>query len=100
MYHPFVDALASIFAEYPFKLINVVVFDIIIYFIVGLKREAGAFFIFLLVTYLAMITMGSFFRSIAALTEQSEVAHGIAGIFVVSTFRFLYKLDKPTNSAN
>lgn len=70
MYHPFVDSLASILAEYPFKFFNVgmlyfifandngtltyqnplALFDVIIYFIVGLKKEPGAFFIFVLVT--------------------------------------------------
>jgi ABC-type multidrug transport system permease subunit len=100
MYHPFVDALASVFAEYPFKFINVILFDVIIYFMVGLKKEAGAFFIFVLVTYLAMITMGSFFRSIAALTKQSEAANGIAGIFVVSSFSNPVLLSEATDTAN
>ncbi|KFZ19731.1 hypothetical protein V502_03490 [Pseudogymnoascus sp. VKM F-4520 (FW-2644)] len=83
MYHPFVDSLASIFADWPFKAFNVILFDVIIYFMVGLKKEAGAFFIFVLVTYLTTIAMSGLFRTVAAATNQSEAAKGIAGIFVL-----------------
>jgi ATP-binding cassette subfamily G (WHITE) protein 2 (PDR) len=46
MYHPFFDLLASMVAVYLFKLVTVSIFDVIVYFMLNLKREPGAFFIF------------------------------------------------------
>jgi ABC-type multidrug transport system ATPase subunit/ABC-type multidrug transport system permease subunit len=83
MYHPFVDSLATVVAEYPLKFTNVLIFDVVIYFMVGLKQEAGAFFIFLLVTYLTTILTSAMFRAIAACTKKSETASSIVGIMIL-----------------
>jgi ABC-type multidrug transport system ATPase subunit/ABC-type multidrug transport system permease subunit len=83
LYHPFVDSLSSMFVDWPYKIVNVLLFDVIVYFMVGLKREAGPFFIFVLITYLATLTMSGLFRTIAGATKQPESASGIAGICVL-----------------
>ncbi len=82
-YHPFVDSLSSLTADLPLKFINTLIFDIVMYFMVGLKNEAGPFFIFVLVTYLAALVMSAIFRTVAAATKQPEIASGIAGILVL-----------------
>ncbi|KAL7266569.1 hypothetical protein RUND412_010883 [Rhizina undulata] len=41
MYHPFTDALSSMFADWPIKFLTTFVFDLILYFTTNLKREAG-----------------------------------------------------------
>jgi ABC-type multidrug transport system ATPase subunit/ABC-type multidrug transport system permease subunit len=82
-YHPFVDSLSSLTADWPIKFINILVFDLVLYFIVGLKKDAGPFFIFVLVTYLTALVMSAMFRTIAAATKQSEIASGISGILVL-----------------
>ena len=60
MYHPFIDALASMVADYPYKLVTVSIFDIVVYFMAQLKQEAVAFLIFWLTTYLATLAMSGF----------------------------------------
>ena len=82
-YHPFVDALSSTFADYPFKALKVVIFDVVVYFMVGLKQDAGAFFIFLFVTFVMTAAMSALFRTVAAVTKQAEQANAIAGILVL-----------------
>lgn len=82
-YHPFVDSLSSLTADWPVKFITILIFDVVIYFMVGLKNEAGAFFIFVLVTYVSALVMSALFRTIAAATKQSEIASGISGILVL-----------------
>ena len=82
-YHPFVDALSSTFADYPFKALRVSIFDVVVYFMVGLKQDAGAFFIFVLVTFLATAAMSALFRTVAAATKQAEQANGIVGVLVL-----------------
>jgi ABC-type multidrug transport system ATPase subunit/ABC-type multidrug transport system permease subunit len=84
MYHPFTDAVASMVAQYPYKLLTVSIFDLVIYFMANLKREPGAFFIFWLTTYLAALAMSGYFRTIAAVTRNPETAMGLAGVSVLA----------------
>ena len=84
MYHPFVDAIASMVAEYPYKLVTVSIFDIVVYFMANLKQEVGAFFIFWLTTYLATLAMSGYFRTLAAVTRKPETAMGLAGVSVMA----------------
>lgn len=83
MYHPSIDALASMIAQYPIKFVNVAVFSVVVYFMVGFKREAGAFFVFLLFLFLASVTLSALFRTIAALVNRVEIALAIAGIILL-----------------
>lgn len=97
MYHPFTDALATMFADWPIKFIQIACFDIILYFMTGLKREAGAFFIFLLFTFAASLAMGGIFRSVAAATKTQESAMAIAGIMVLALAIYAgYVIPKPS----
>ncbi|KIX06855.1 uncharacterized protein Z518_04831 [Rhinocladiella mackenziei CBS 650.93] len=97
MYHPFVDALASLLVEWPYKIVSVSAFDIVVYFMVGLKRDAGAFFILWLTTYLGTLTMSAYFRSIAAVTKAPESAIGVAGVSVLVFAIYTgYLIPKPS----
>jgi ABC-type multidrug transport system ATPase subunit len=97
MYHPFLDALASLVVEYPYKIVNVTVFDIVLYFMVGLKQTPDAFFTLWLVTYLATLVMSAYFRTVAALTNSPEAAIGVAGISVLAYSIYTgYLIPKPS----
>ncbi|KAI9772587.1 MAG: ATP-binding cassette transporter snq2 [Geoglossum umbratile] len=84
MYHPFTDSLSSMFVDWPFKLLKIAAFDVIVYFMAGLKKEAGAFFIFLLVTYITSLAVSGLFRTIGAATKKVEVAMGMAGVSILA----------------
>lgn len=56
-YHPFTEALAGIVVDIPVKFMIATCFNIILYFLSGLKREAGAFFIFFLFNFVAILTV-------------------------------------------
>ncbi|KAH0541819.1 hypothetical protein FGG08_003702 [Glutinoglossum americanum] len=84
MYHPFTDALSSMFVDWPFKLLKIAIFDIIVYFMAGLRRDAGAFFIFLLFTYITSLAVSGLFRTIGMATKTVEIAMGIAGVCVLA----------------
>ncbi|KAK1148470.1 hypothetical protein N8T08_009475 [Aspergillus melleus] len=83
VYHPSIDALASMIAQYPIRFINVAVFSVVVYFMVGFKREPGAFFVFMLFTFLASVTLSALFRTIAALVNRVEISLAIAGIILL-----------------
>lgn len=83
MYHPFIDALATMITEWPMKLANVAIFSVIIYFLANFKREAGPFFIFTLFNFLISVTMSGFFRTVATLVDTVEAGLGLAGLLML-----------------
>lgn len=50
LYHPATEAIAGVVSDIPVKFAIAVVFNVILYFMVGLKTEAGPFFLFFLVS--------------------------------------------------
>ena len=83
MYHRGIDAIASLIALYPVKIIGVSLFNIILYFLSGLKREAGAFFTFMLFTYTMVLIMASMFRVIGAVNNHEAIATSVGGVFLL-----------------
>ncbi|KAL2429794.1 ABC multidrug transporter MDR1 [Exophiala dermatitidis] len=82
-YHPFTEAVAGIVADLPIKFCVTTVFNIILYFLAGLRREPSQFFIFFLFNFMAMLTMSAIFRCTAAVTKTISAALAIAGIMVL-----------------
>ncbi|KAJ4982755.1 multidrug resistance protein cdr1 [Stagonosporopsis vannaccii] len=80
MYHPYIDALANMASQFPIKIFNIMVFTVIVYFMAGLKREAGAFFIFVVFTFSTTITMTAWFRVVAAFARTTDTALAMAGL--------------------
>lgn len=62
-YHPFTEAMAGIVADVPVKLIIAVCFNIILYFLSGLRREPAQFFIFFLFNFVAILTVSARLRA-------------------------------------
>lgn len=83
MYHPGIDAISSLIPMWPIKFISTTLFNLVIYFLANLKREPGAFFIFLLFTYTTGLLMTSLFRLVAATTNHEATAVSIAGILLL-----------------
>ena len=54
-YHPFTEAVAGIVADLPIKFCIATVFNVILYFLGGLRREPAPFFIFFLFNFMAML---------------------------------------------
>ncbi|KAI1611046.1 ABC multidrug transporter [Exophiala viscosa] len=82
-YHPFTDAVAGIVADLPIKFCIATVFNIILYFLAGLRTEPSQFFIFFLFNFMSMLTMSAIFRTTAAMTKTISAALAIAGIMVL-----------------
>ncbi|TBU44086.1 pleiotropic drug resistance ABC transporter [Dichomitus squalens] len=96
MYHPFVEGLALTLVDVPITFVTQSVFAIVLYFLVGLQQQADKFFIFLLFTFAATITMKGWFRMIAAAFKSPAPATTVAGF---STFILVlytgYSLPQP-----
>ncbi|KAL3427948.1 ABC-2 type transporter [Phlyctema vagabunda] len=83
-YHPFTEALAGIVADIPVKFMIATCFNIILYFLAGLRREPAQFFIFFLFNFVAILTMSQIYRSIAASTKTVSQALAIAGVVTLA----------------
>ncbi|KUJ08928.1 ABC-transporter [Mollisia scopiformis] len=83
-YHPFAEAAASIVADIPVKFMIATCFNIILYFLAGLRREPSQFFIFFLFNFVAILTMSQIYRGIAASTKTVSQALAIAGVVTLA----------------
>ncbi|KAI9172716.1 ABC multidrug transporter atrG [Paramyrothecium foliicola] len=73
-YHQSAQAVASYLIDLPYKTVNMIIFNVIIYFMANLRREAGSFFFFCLATYLTTLIMSGIFRTLASVTRTSHQA--------------------------
>lgn len=52
-YHPWTEAMAGIILDIPIKFLQAICFNIVLYFMAGLRREPSQFFIFFLVNFIS-----------------------------------------------
>ncbi|KAL2823411.1 ABC-2 type transporter-domain-containing protein [Aspergillus cavernicola] len=83
MYHPFAEAIASMLCDMPYKLLNAVTFNVPLYFMTNLRREPGAFFTFLLFSFVTTLTMSMLFRTMAASSRTLSQALVPAAILIL-----------------
>jgi ATP-binding cassette subfamily G (WHITE) protein 2 (PDR) len=83
-YRPFTEAAAGIVADVPIKFATATCFNLILYFMAGLRREPAQFFLFFLITFFSTFVMGAIFRTLGAVTKTVSQAMTLAGIFVLA----------------
>lgn len=83
LYHPSAEGLSSMLVDLPAKIVSAVVFNLILYFMTGLRRTAGAFFTFFLFSFTTTLTMSNLFRLIGSLSRTQAQAMVPAGIFML-----------------
>lgn len=82
-YHPFAEALASMLCDTPYKVLNSFTFNIPVYFMTDLRREAGPFFTYWLFSLITTFTMSMIFRTIAASSRSLSQALVPAAILIL-----------------
>ncbi|KAL2206031.1 hypothetical protein CC79DRAFT_1334347 [Sarocladium strictum] len=83
-YHPAAEAAAGVFLDIPMKFAIATVFNLIIYFMAGLRREPAQFFLFFLITYISTFVMSAVFRTMAAVTQTVSQAMSLSGVMVLA----------------
>lgn len=83
-YHPWTEAMAGIVLAIPIKFVQAVCFNLVLYFMVGLKQTASSFFIFLLTNYVTTFVMSAVFRTLAAITKTISQAMAAAGVLILA----------------
>ena len=84
LYHPSAEAFASMLCDIPAKTLNNIGFNLILYFMTNLRRTPGAFFFFLLISYIMTLTMSMLFRLIASVSRSLVEALVPTAIIMIS----------------
>ncbi|WWD19932.1 hypothetical protein CI109_104404 [Kwoniella shandongensis] len=94
MYRPSAVALAQTIGDLPIFFVQIVVFTLIIYFMVGLQVSAGHYFAYLLFVYITTITTTAFFRfvgySFGTFNDASKVSGLLFSIIVTYAGYIIY----------
>ncbi|KAF2761450.1 ATP-binding cassette transporter ABC1 [Pseudovirgaria hyperparasitica] len=83
-YHPATEAAAGIVLDIPVKFVVSTIFNIVLYFMAGLRVEPAQFFLYFLITYLSTFVMSAIFRTMAALTKTVSQAMALSGVLVLA----------------
>ncbi|OAG12301.1 putative multidrug resistance ABC transporter [Paraphaeosphaeria sporulosa] len=83
LYHPSAEAFASMLTDMPYKVLNAITFNLVLYFMTNLRRTPGNFFFFVLISFILTLVMSMFFRSIASLSRSLVQALAPAAILIL-----------------
>ncbi|KAF5598025.1 ABC transporter CDR4 [Fusarium pseudocircinatum] len=83
LYRPLSESVSSIVCDLPSKIISTLAFNIPLYFMVHLRRDTSAFFIFLLFGFTTTMTMSMILRTIAQSSKTVHQALVPAAIFII-----------------
>ena len=83
-YRPSALWLAQILVDGLFAAAKITVFSIMVYFLCGLARDPGAFFIFVLIIVTGYLAMAVFFRTVGCLCPDFDVA--LRSAILIMTF--------------
>lgn len=79
--HPSAEALAAMIVDLPYKIVNGILLNTLLYFMCNLLREPGAYFFFLLFSLIITLCMSMMFRLIGSVTKT--IAQALAPASVV-----------------
>ncbi|KAJ4352737.1 Multidrug resistance protein [Ascochyta clinopodiicola] len=88
LYHPSAEAMASMIMDMPYKIVNSLIVNCTLYFMAGLRREAGPFFFFFLIAFTMTLSMSMFFRLFASMTKT--IAQALAPSSIILMCLILY----------
>lgn len=88
LYHPTLDAAASLVTSLPQKVIVSIGFNVTIYFISNLRREPGNFFFFLLIAFVTSLMTSHLFRTIGSATSTFTEAMVPANMLLLALIIF------------
>jgi ABC-type multidrug transport system permease subunit/ABC-type multidrug transport system ATPase subunit len=96
LYHPAAFCIAQITADIPVIFFQVSVFSVVLYFMVGLKSTAGAFFTFWVIVFTTTIVMTAMFRAVGAAFSTFDAASKVSGFLIAALIMYTgYMIRKP-----
>ncbi|KAI5807966.1 putative ABC transporter [Peziza echinospora] len=96
-YRPAAYAIAQTVVDIPLTFIQVLIFDVVVYFMANLQRTAGQFFTSLLILFVLTMAMYSFFRMIGSLSGSLDGATRVTGVAIQALIVYTGYLIPPTS---
>lgn len=97
LYHPSAEALGSTISGFPFRMIGLTFFIIILFFLAGLHRTPSAFFTVYLFLAMCSEAINGLFEMVASATDTLAQANSIAGILMLSISMYsTYMIQLPS----
>lgn len=81
MYSRAAFPVANLLSDMPFSAVRIFVYNVVIYFMTGLHRSAGAFWTFHLISYMTFLSMQGFFRTFGLCFQNFDTAFRMSVIF-------------------
>jgi ATP-binding cassette subfamily G (WHITE) protein 2 (SNQ2) len=95
-YRPAAYAIAQTVVDIPLVFIQVMIFDVVVYFMANLQRTTSQFFISLLFLWIITMSMYAFFRAIGALVGSLDIATRITGVAIQALIVYTGYLIPPS----
>ncbi|KAL0260144.1 hypothetical protein SLS55_005890 [Diplodia seriata] len=96
LYHPAAFCIAQIAADIPVLLFQITHFSLVIYFMVGLKATAAAFFTYWVTLFVVTMAMTALFRLIGAAFPTFDAASKVSGFLISALIMYTgYMIIKP-----
>ncbi|KAG9232537.1 putative Brefeldin A resistance protein [Amylocarpus encephaloides] len=96
LYHPAAFCIAQICADIPVLVFQISHFSLVMYFMVGLRQEAGAFFTFWAFLFATTMAMTALFRFIGAAFPSFDAASKVSGFMISALIMYNgYMIRKP-----
>ncbi|KAI9368335.1 ABC-2 type transporter-domain-containing protein [Aspergillus egyptiacus] len=95
-FHPAAFCLAQIAADIPVLLFQITIFSVVIYFMVGLEMNAGAFFTYWIIVFVTTMVMTALFRAVGAGFKTFDDASKVSGFLISALIMYTgYQIRKP-----
>ncbi|KAH9204795.1 ABC-2 type transporter-domain-containing protein [Leptodontidium sp. 2 PMI_412] len=96
LYHPAAFCIAQIAADLPVVLFQVSHFSLVLYFMVGLRTDAGSFFTYWAIIFSATMVMTALFRAVGAAFPNFDAASKVSGFLIAALLMYVgYMIKKP-----
>ncbi|KAI9282778.1 ABC-2 type transporter-domain-containing protein [Sporodiniella umbellata] len=84
LYHPSAFYISQVITDLPLAVVQVLVFEICVYFMMGLVLDAGKFFTFFIILVATNMCMNGFFRLWGAISPNFFTASQLSSILLIA----------------
>jgi ABC-type multidrug transport system permease subunit len=95
-FHPAAFVISQIFSDIPILLVQITIFSVIVYFMTGLVRTAGAFFTYYAIVFATTMVMTALFRACGSAFQTFNAASKVSGLSMSAAVTYAgYLIAKP-----
>jgi ATP-binding cassette subfamily G (WHITE) protein 2 (PDR) len=83
LYHPSAEAISAIICDLPAKFAASILFNLVLYFMAGLRQTPGAFFTYWVITFACQMAMSMFYRCDGSIHRTLEASMVPVGVLIM-----------------